>query len=466
MKFKRFSDIYLVEDGGSVNQIKPTPSPNGGSNTQAPNPSPSSSVMTKPPTPSGSAPSSVTPQSPSPSGSPSSSSSVSQQPPTNSPDSSVKQDPPSKQMNTPSNIKEQLELIRAAGLETINKVNPKVMDEAVNKYIDMRDYRTARIICSLNEGENNSLLLDLTGKLYKMIIGKIDEVEFGEIPNTRGDITRLSKYSQLKECIQLLHDIFKQYHEDTEPVKVLDNALSNIENHADIFQKCFIGNIDLGIIMYNTMTLSVINGISYMIAVCIEYIKDPKNEGLKIAMNKAGVAKVKDYLVYENLVKFNTSCSQGDVRNSLEPLVRQRAKGFLSLGALALGVKTVLVLGGVLLAIVPMLKDLVYFFFSARTRLSNYLNVQADLLEMNAKELQMNKDIPTQDDRDSVIRKQLNIARLFHQTADKIAVDVKQAEQNANRELRKDNEKYNIDQVDTNPNPTTNTSQEPDGSLF
>lgn len=441
MKFSKFTEPYLLETDltsqegpTSVNHIKSNPSPTGGVSTKASTPSSSSSVsnIKTNKSPSGS----VSNQAPTPSrlGNSSNSSSFS------------------------STMKEEMNFMRNIGLMDKRKVDPKVFSKVMEQ-MDMEDYRTARLVYSLNEAQENALLLDLTNKLYKMIIDKVDDVEFGEIPNSRGDITRLKSYQQILDCIDVLRGIFKQYREDLEPVDVLGNAVSNLENHRDLFRQCFAAKIDLGIIMYNSMTLAVINGLSYMIAVCIEYIKDPKKSGMKIALNKAGVIKVKECLVYENLIKFNDSCSKGDVRNVLTPMIRMRAKNFI--GGLALGFKAALVFGGVLLAIIPMIKDLVYFFFALRSRMSTYLNVQADLLEMNAKELE-SSDIQTVDDKDKVIKRQLSIAKLFHQTADKIAVDVKQSETEANRELKQDSKRYRIDEVDPNPEP----SDQEDDSLF
>lgn len=441
MKFSKFTEPYLLETDltsqegpTSVNHIKSNPSPTGGVSTKASTPSSSSSVsnIKTNKSPSGS----VSNQAPTPSrlGNSSNSSSFS------------------------STMKEEMNFMRNIGLMDKRKVDPKVFSKVMEQ-MDMEDYRTARLVYSLNEAQENALLLDLTNKLYKMIIDKVDDVEFGEIPNSRGDITRLKSYQQILDCIDVLRGIFKQYREDLEPVDVLGNAVSNLENHRDLFRQCFAAKIDLGIIMYNSMTLAVINGLSYMIAVCIEYIKDPKKSGMKIALNKAGVIKVKECLVYENLIKFNDSCLKGDVRNVLTPMIRMRAKNFI--GGLALGFKAALVFGGVLLAIIPMIKDLVYFFFALRSRISTYLNVQADLLEMNAKELE-SSDIQTVDDKDKVIKRQLSIAKLFHQTADKIAVDVKQSETEANRELKQDSKRYRIDEVDPNPEP----SDQEDDSLF
>jgi hypothetical protein len=149
------------------------------------------------------------------------------------------------------------------------------------------------------------------------------------------------------------------------------------------------------------------------------------------------------------LVDFNEACRKGDVQNALKPFVQHKIRGFAMTAAL--GIKAVLVIGAVVLAILPMIKDLVYFYYSARARVSQYFDIQAKLLEMNAQELKDNPDIQTVDDRKSVISRQLSIARNFHDLANFIGVDAKTSEVKATKEIKNDSRKYKIDDVETNP---------------
>ena len=318
--------------------------------------------------------------------------------------------------------------------------------KAIAEYMNMYDNHTVEVLAAMNESEQNSLLLSLTNKLYGMIVNKIDSIDFGEIPNTRGDVTRLRHYDQLRECHKVLRQIFDQFRENDEPIDTIEFALDNLENHKELFVAGFAARAEFPMSVYKTMTLAVINATSFMIAVCIEYIKSPKQEGLEIVLNKTGIAKVKDHLVYESLKDFNEACRKGDVENALRPFVKNKAKGFAV--TVALGVKTVLVLGGVCLALLPIIKDLVYFFFATRARVSSYFDLQAKLLEMNADELKNNPDIKTVGDKDAVIRRQLQIAKDFHEISDFIAVDAKTSEVKANKEIKKDKKEYNIDEVE------------------
>lgn len=344
---------------------------------------------------------------------------------------------------------------RAVGEEVMTKEFKQIVSE----YMDITDYKTNTRLYNLDEAEQNTVLLSLTNKLYQMIVAKIDDVEKGDIPKSRGDITRLPKYNQLKECAKTLTSIFEQYKEDTAPIKVIENAIDNLEDSSDVFVQSYMAKVDFGIMIYESVTLAVIGSLSYMIACCIEYVKDPKNDGLTIVMDKTGVAKVKEHLLYENLVKFNEACRTNDIENALRPLIKNRTQNLFGVGGLVL-VKGILIAIPVIIALIPLVKDLVYYFFAARQRVSVYFDIQADLLEMNANELKDNPNITTDADRKSVIRKQLQVARTFRQIADKLAVEAKTAENKADKEIKKDNKKYRIDDVETNPADAS------DGPLF
>ena len=107
----------------------------------------------------------------------------------------------------------------------------------VNEYFDYHDIKTNDAIFSLDEAEQNALIVSLTNKLYQMMIDKVDEVDYGDIPNSKGDITRLPKYEQIEQCLTILRQIFTQYKEDTRPVVEIQNALQYVEDNKDILSK-------------------------------------------------------------------------------------------------------------------------------------------------------------------------------------------------------------------------------------
>ena len=339
----------------------------------------------------------------------------------------------------------------------IKPINVDIYKQIVKENMDLTDINTIQQVMNLNEAEQNTLLLSLTNKLYQMIIGKVSDIDYGDIPSTKGNITKLPKYKQIKESIEVLHNIFVQYKEKTEPVDVINTALSNLEYNSDLFMASYAGEIDLGIMTYENVALGIVTSLGYMISVCIEYIKNPKKEGLDIILNKSGIVKVKDHIVYENLAHFNEACKSGDIERALRPLIKNQVKNLTAVAVIHI----IAAIPVVVVALLPFLKQMVYFFYATKVRMSSYLDAQADLLEMNAAELQSNDAINTEDDRKKVIARQLKIAGLFHDVANKISIDSKEAEQTATKELKNDGKGLKIDQVETNPGAISSNNDDP-----
>ena len=168
---------------------------------------------------------------------------------------------------------------------------------------------------------------------------------------------------------------------------------------------CYAGNIEVCKMIYETVALAIVQSISYMIAVTIEFIKTPRRDTLQIVVDKTGVSKAKDHILYQSLFKFNESCASGDVDKVLRPLIKNRSKNFIE--TIAIGVTGAIVIAIFASSIIGFLRDLVYFFYASRERMSTYLDIQSNLLEMNAQELKDNDYIATVGNKDSGLVKKV-----------------------------------------------------------
>ena len=155
---------------------------------------------------------------------------------------------------------------------------PPAVQEAFVQYMDIGDTMTRRAITYMNEADQASVLASLTAKLYDKIVTKVDDIDYGDIPNSKGDITKLPSYEKLRECIDLLRSILKEFKQDTSPIDVLSVAMANVMTRKDLFGRAFKYKCEMPIIMYNNTVLSIVNGVSYMIATCIEFIKTPNSD--------------------------------------------------------------------------------------------------------------------------------------------------------------------------------------------
>ena len=313
-----------------------------------------------------------------------------------------------------------------------------------SEMFDLSDDKTRRTILSLDEAGQNSILTNLTSKLYDHIVKKTTSIDYGKIPQTKGDITKLDAYEDLKDVLEILHGILKEYHQDGGPIDVCTTALTNLETRKDLFERAYRADCELPVMIYENAVLALVSGVSYMIAGCIEFIKTPSDETYTIQLDKIAYAKSKDYLLYHALEKFNKSCANGDLDKAVNDIISRRVRKFTGVAA---GIIAGTVIGiVVIMNIVPILRELVYVLYYTRTRISDFFEVQADLLQMNAYNVEANSSI-NPEDRKEIADKQIAIADKFRTIANKVQIDAKQSDVKASRDIEANQRKYKVDDL-------------------
>lgn len=338
--------------------------------------------------------------------------------------------------------------------------DPKIMS-AFTECMDLGDRTTRRAIMTMNEAEQGAVLTALTSKLYDNIVSKVDDIDYGDIPGTKGDITKLPNYEKLRECVELIKGILKEFKQDSSPIDVIAEAMNNVSTRKDLFGRAFRYNVEMPMIMYNNTVLSIISGVSYMIATSIEFIKTPNRDSFQITLDKVAYAKTKNNMLYNNLKKFNKCCASGEFDKAMEHVIQNRIHGVGEAAALSLGGKLAAAIAGssaalpvaigagvilILLVIIPILREMVFFFYYSRMRVSDFFDIQADLLQMNAYNLENNSSI-NDEQKERTISKQLKIVELFRKIANKISFTGRKAEVETNKEVQNASRKMKLNDL-------------------
>lgn len=322
-------------------------------------------------------------------------------------------------------------------------------DKIFMENFDIMDEETRSTYVSLDEAEKSQVLVSLTSKLYDKIVEKVDNIDYGSIPKSKGDITKIENYESMMECIDIIREILKQYGQDDEPVDVVYTAINNIREREKLFAKAFAIGTELPIILYNTMCLSIVSAVSFLIASSIEFIKNPGDDSFTVSLDKVAYQKTAKNMLFEDLRRFNKGCMNKSIDEALEYTIKSNVKGFT--GTTAIGVMVgVTAIIGMSRLIIPMLQELTYFFYHSRQNISDYFAIQADLITMNTGSL-VYKDM---DDnrKNAIVKKQTKIADKFRKISNTFAIDNKSSEKEAKKTIESEKKKYKIsDVMDTNP---------------
>lgn len=318
--------------------------------------------------------------------------------------------------------------------------------EACKRYLNLSDMETLRVSASaIHENDQNKILTALTSKLYDSIVDKVDDIDFGEIPKSKGDITKIPNFDKVINCIQIIKNIIIQYKQKPDQVNIIETAIANVKARKDLFERCFRYGTEMGIILYNSICLGIVSSLSLLIATCIEFIKAPGKDEFQVSFDNASYNRTKDHLLFENLDRFNKACIGGSIDNALNSLSRNHMKNFTGaeLGFFAGGLAIV----AIILNIVPIMRELIFFFYYSRTRVSDYFEMQADLLQMNAHNLEMADTTHTSQEKERIVKRQLKVVELFRKVAEFFRVASKKAEVDATKEIANSNKKYKTSEL-------------------
>lgn len=321
----------------------------------------------------------------------------------------------------------------------------QIYDSIIREFFDITDRDTRKYLLNLDEAGQDQLIVSLSTKLYNMIVAKVADIDYGKIPESKGDITKIPNFASLVECNTVMRDLLIQYKQDTEPTDVIFEAIENLRDSKALWEKAFTVQSEMPVVFYNTIALSIVSGVSFLIAGSIDFIKDPANDSYTATLDTNGYIKSKDYLLFKNLKKFNKSYKKGDIEKAMRAVMdankaikEQGVVNEFEATVVIAGVVATLSLISVLKLILPILQELVALLYCARQNMSDYFNVQADLLMLNAENVKLSVT-KTPSEVNKIYKKQMKIANAFKKIANKLAVKIKSSEKEAKKLVEKEN---------------------------
>jgi len=337
----------------------------------------------------------------------------------------------------------------------------------VSEHYDLSDPYTMEKVVYCTEAEREANIEHLTNKLYMNIRDRVDFIDFGTIPQSKGDITKVQNYQEMVECINTITAIIKEYNQPTTQIDVLSSALDNIQSRTRLWEKAFAMDIEFPMIMYNTMVLSVVASISLLITTCIEYIKNRDNT-IQVAFDKAAYLKSRDHVLFLSLRDFNMACVKGDTDRLVQACIKSNVtrlkEAYISedgrepvdLIQKALKNKNVYKFVGVVVGLMNIkrilqwifyaIRNIVYYFFAINMKVSDYFTSQAEFLQINAENLQYkDKYEGNEDEMKKVYDKQMKWVERFKKWANVFMIKDAKARKEAQKQSDEDSKpsKYN-----------------------
>ena len=129
--------------------------------------------------------------------------------------------------------------------------------------------------------------------------------------------------------------------------------------------------------------------------------------------------------------------------DALDYVIREQKSGFIGTGAIAITVGAI----AALVAVVPLTRQLIYWYYRNKISIAEYLEVQAQFLEMHKLAVENSKARSSSEKR-AIIKKQERVILKLHKAADKLSIKSSEQEDFMKKELKKDNSLFTLSQME------------------
>lgn len=348
---------------------------------------------------------------------------------------------------------------------------------ALLEKFDMMDKETYLSITHINESEQREVVANMVRKVYDSMSKYKDGLDIGIISVSKGDLDKIPGFEVTLECIAACTKIADDYKLEKTAVDIINEAISNLRSLERDFNKAYQVGAQVICDIYETTTFAVIAATSVIASEMMRYMATPQVGTVEKkgflnnyqATNTIYAVKVggdsnkglPSQFLFVYLSKFNDGCRSGNMKTLIEKLIKVEAKGITGVIEFTLMVGVVI---GLLALLVPAMREIIFFFYFLRTKISDFFTLQSEMLNINAAKLDSRGD-------KKIATDQRKWADKFRRISDAVEVDMKDAENKAIKEVKKtqaeEKSAYKITDVkDSLPDGAAEVSSEPSSSLF
>lgn len=291
---------------------------------------------------------------------------------------------------------------------------------------------------SMNKDDIHQINGTLIQGLYKSILERKD-CDFGDIPDSKGDITKCKYYKSTMDSLTLLKELMIKNEIPTTEVDVVMETIGNIKRFKPIFEMAFSLKQDYLILNYNTIVMAVIDTTSMIIADYMNYLVGPEQSRYDSVKSKND--KARGRVSYENLQRFNNEVKVGHFETMANYMLDAQRKNFTGTGIVIAGVVI-----SAIISVVPITRELIYFYYRSRVKMSDYLDMQADFLELNKLGVQASSKSAQQ--KKEILKKQEKIILQCRRRADKLKINSEDIGALSKKEVENDNKGFSLKSIE------------------
>ena len=278
--------------------------------------------------------------------------------------------------------------------------------------------------------------------LYKYILDK-SHVDFGDIPKSKGNITKYSGYDTMMEVLNTLKELAASdptYKDIRTYAEIITTSISILTENAKYYEKAFQRDIKILMIEYNTFVYACIEATTAILYQFADFMRTPSSQELTVALKNTKYRP--DLFFVEQLNEFNRAVKSGQYQTYLSSMINAGKENFL-LDGFAVG--SIAILSAVIFTIVPVTRRLIYTIQDMRGRLAEDLELQAYYLELNKASVQAQQGKFGAEKTKKILDRQEKVRLKFLRLADKLRVKSLQAQESSMRQQNAEDRTLTLD---------------------
>lgn len=254
-------------------------------------------------------------------------------------------------------------------------------------------------------------------------------IDMASIKKSKGKFKKLAFYDDLEKVHQTLN---KETRVSKAQMKIIATAKANLIKLEKFFDDGYKLGQEVVMNTYEYMVMAILDATSILITSVTNAIV----KGTKTLAT----------IPFDVLDKFNKQVREGKISHALSKVNEAALEFEVAKEGIAVTVMTAVAAGALILAFIPLIRELVFYFYYVRMGISDYLDQLSMYLKINEVEVKNNPNFDSAKKKDIIAKQDAWIKRL-DELSDKIRVQQSIGEKSAKQRIESEDSKVNLKEV-------------------
>lgn len=310
----------------------------------------------------------------------------------------------------------------------------------------------------LNEANQVQITDDALTGMMKFITDKYNSIDFSEIEKSAGDINRFKYTKMLEDNLETLDSVYKNA-AVTDPgakkyVEVIlhcRTVLNFMRNNRMMFSALFKAGNGIIQLLYTSMVAGIIYCTGILVSNTIRFVTTEKDTDCEVLFDEIP-GTIRHCHIKNMAYAYNSLSNFEKYLNECYAVQIQKRGINESIGTIAFVIGGVIVGISLIPNIINLIREIIYSIYCSRTKISEMLAVQQELLKTNIESLEAGRG------NKKVIARQKKIAEKLEKWKNRFAMKADTTDNLKRAQIKKENETLRIDKDSPLMNPDNSTS--------